>query len=46
MGNIPKEQQAAVRQGDGESAKAPLKTVPVPQEADLGPNDILVRPVA
>ena len=41
MGNLPKEQQAAVKQGDGHDAKAPVKTVEVPQEP--GPGQILVR---
>ena len=41
MGNIPQEQQAAVRQGSGHDATAPVKTVPVPQEP--GPGQILVK---
>ena len=41
-GNLPQEQSAAVKQGSGHDAKAPVKTVPVPQESDLGPNEILV----
>ena len=38
--NIPKEQQAAVKQGKGEEASAPMKTVPVKQP---GPGEILVK---
>lgn len=37
---VPKEQQAAVRQGEGDTATAPLKTVEVPQP---GPGQILVK---
>ena len=40
MGNLPKEQQAAVKEGEGHDAKAPVKTVEVPQEP--GPGQILV----
>ncbi|KAK5168910.1 uncharacterized protein LTR77_006219 [Saxophila tyrrhenica] len=41
MVNIPKEQEAAVREGEGHDAKAPVKTVPV--EQDLAPGQILVK---
>ena len=38
--NIPNEQQAAVKQGAGDDASAPMKTVPVQQP---GPGEILVK---
>lgn len=41
MGNLPKEQRAAVKQGDGHDATAPVKNVPVEQEP--GPGQILVK---
>lgn len=41
MGNLPEEQRAAVRQGSGAEATAPVKTIPVPQEP--GPGQILVK---
>jgi hypothetical protein len=40
MGNLPKEQRAAVKQGEGRDAKAPVQKVPVPEP---GPGQILVR---
>jgi hypothetical protein len=40
MVNIPKEADAAVKEGEGHAAKAPVKKVPVPQ--DLAPGQILV----
>ncbi|EME42252.1 hypothetical protein DOTSEDRAFT_133358 [Dothistroma septosporum NZE10] len=41
MGNIPQEQRAAVRQGAGGEATAPVKSIAVPQEP--GPGQILVK---
>lgn len=41
MGNLPGEQRAAVREGTGEEATAPVKNIPVPQEP--GPGQILVK---
>jgi hypothetical protein len=41
MVEIPKEADAAVREGEGHDAKAPVKKVPVDQELGLG--QILVR---
>ncbi|KAK5130970.1 hypothetical protein LTR08_001526 [Meristemomyces frigidus] len=38
---LPKEQYAAVKQGEGHDATAPVKRVPVPQEP--GPGQILVK---
>ncbi|KAK4991444.1 hypothetical protein LTR50_001836 [Elasticomyces elasticus] len=38
---LPQQQQAAVREGSGGSATAPVKQVPVPQEP--GPGQILVK---
>ena len=43
MGNLPQEANAAVKQGDGHDAKAPVKKVKVLQEADLEPGQILVK---
>lgn len=43
MGNLPQEQNAAVKQGEGHDAKAPVKKVKVPQESDLQPGQILVK---
>lgn len=40
MGNIPQEAPAAVREGSGASATAPVKNVPVSQP---GPGQILVK---
>jgi alcohol dehydrogenase, propanol-preferring len=40
MGNLPKEQNAAVKSGEGHDAKAPVKSVPVQEP---GPGQILVR---
>jgi hypothetical protein len=40
MVNIPKEADAAVKEGEGHNAKAPVKKVAVPQ--DLAPGQILV----
>jgi alcohol dehydrogenase, propanol-preferring len=40
MGNIPQEHPAAVKQGAGEDATAPVKNVPTPQP---GPGQILVK---
>ena len=39
MPDIPKEQKAAVKQGEGHDARAPVKTVEVPQNV-MTPNDI------
>ena len=39
MGNLPKEQSAAVKEGEGHDAKAPVKSVPVQEP---GPGQILV----
>lgn len=41
MGNLPQEQRAAVKQGSGNDATAPVKNVPVPQEP--APGEILVK---
>ncbi len=41
MVNVPKEQDAAVREGSGHDAKAPVKKIEVQQ--DLAPGQILVR---
>lgn len=38
---LPQEQNAAVKQGEGHDATAPVQKVPVPQEP--GPGQILVR---
>lgn len=38
--SIPKQQKAAVREGSGESATAPVKEVPVEEP---GPDEILVK---
>ena len=43
MPSLPKEQDAAVRVGEGHDAKAPVKKVPVPQESDLKPGEILAK---
>lgn len=40
MGNLPKEQNAAVKQGEGHDATAPVQKVEVPEP---GPGQILVR---
>ena len=40
MGNLPKEQDAAVKKGEGHDAKAPVQKVPVPEP---GPGQILVQ---
>lgn len=40
MGNLPKEQDAAVKQGEGKDSKAPVQKVPVPEP---GPGQILVQ---
>lgn len=42
MSDIPKEADAAVREGEGHDTKAPVKKVAVPQ--DLSSGQILVRP--
>lgn len=39
MGNLPKEQNAAVKKGEGKDAKAPVQKVAVPEP---GPGQILV----
>ena len=43
MSNVPQEAPAAVRQGDGHEAKAPVKNVKVTQEAELKPGQILCK---
>jgi len=43
MGNLPQEQNASVKSGDGHDAKAPVKKIPVTQEADLQDGQILVK---
>ena len=43
MGNIPQEANAAVKEGEGHNAKAPVKKVKVTQEKDLQPGQILVK---
>jgi len=43
MGNLPQEQNASVKQGDGHDAKAPMQKIPVTQEADLQDGQILVK---